>query len=110
MPFWLVFIVEMVSLFAETSWGAAFTGLFLFVGPGAVFLAWPLRRRQRAAKQRDTSLAARAEWENAAYLHGDPRGLFGQYPPKPLAGYRVHQCPRLPCQIAEMMYRTTATG
>jgi hypothetical protein len=49
---------------------AAVVGLTLYIG-----------RRRRASARRDGGLRARAEWEHRLSLIGDPRGLYGRYPP-----------------------------
>lgn len=76
----LLFLAASVSLFLDTLYGAALTGLVLFCLPIMAFLAWPLlsRRKQRKAELR--ALAQRADIENDLFLRGDPRGVFGQYP------------------------------
>jgi uncharacterized protein DUF2510 len=38
-------------------------------------------RRRRALAVRDAGLRARAEFEHRLNLAGDPRGVFGRYPP-----------------------------
>src|SRR5258705_1274064 len=38
-------------------------------------------RRRRALTVRDAGLRARADFEHRLNLAGDPRGLFGRYPP-----------------------------
>lgn len=81
-PIWLIMVVVATSALLKTEFGVAFVGLFMFVMPLGTFILWPTRRVHQAAKKRDAAIAARAEWENTAYLHGDLRGLFGQYPPK----------------------------
>jgi hypothetical protein len=48
----------------------ALVGLFIFVG---------LRRRAR--ERRNAGLRARADFEFRLSLTGDPRGVFGRYPP-----------------------------
>ena len=40
-----------------------------------------VRRRRRALARRDAGLRARADYEYRLSLAGDPRGLFGRYPP-----------------------------
>jgi hypothetical protein len=37
--------------------------------------------RRRALAIRDAGLRARAEYEHRLSLYGDPRGMFGRYPP-----------------------------
>jgi hypothetical protein len=48
----------------------AIIGLLVFVA-----------RRRRALTVRDAGLRARADFEHRLNLAGDPRGLFGRYPP-----------------------------
>jgi hypothetical protein len=48
----------------------AIIGLLIFVA-----------RRRRALVVRDAGLRARAEFEHRLSLAGDPRGVFGRYPP-----------------------------
>jgi Protein of unknown function (DUF2510) len=48
----------------------AIVGLLIFV-----------RGRRRALAHRDAALRARAEYEHRLNLAGDPRGVFGRYPP-----------------------------
>jgi hypothetical protein len=49
---------------------AAIVGLLIFVA-----------RRRRALAERDAGLRARADFEHRLSLTGDPRGVFGRYPP-----------------------------
>jgi hypothetical protein len=39
------------------------------------------KRRRRAVALRDAGLRARADYEHRLRLAGDPRGIFGRYPP-----------------------------
>lgn len=48
---------------------------------GVAWLGLALRRRGRANARRDAGLRARAEYEHRLNLHGDPRGVYGRYPP-----------------------------
>jgi hypothetical protein len=48
----------------------AVVGLLIFVA-----------RRRRALAVRDAGLRARAEFEHRLGLTGDPRGIYGRYPP-----------------------------
>jgi hypothetical protein len=47
----------------------------------AVVLAIVVDRRQRALAKRNAGLAARADYEHRLRLAGDPRGIYGRYPP-----------------------------
>jgi hypothetical protein len=80
-PFWRRHPVVTVAGLAMTLWwlhngwyeAAAVTaiiGLLIFVA-----------RRRRALVVRDAGLRARAEFEHRLSLAGDPRGVFGRYPP-----------------------------
>ena len=48
---------------------------------GVAWLAIAVRRRRRANARRDAGLRARADYEHRLNLAGDPRGVFGRYPP-----------------------------
>src|SRR5215470_17720612 len=48
---------------------------------GLAWLAIVVRRRARANALRDAGLRARADYEHRLNLRGDPRGVFGRYPP-----------------------------
>ncbi|OFB38363.1 hypothetical protein BA059_14785 [Mycolicibacterium sp. (ex Dasyatis americana)] len=47
------------------------------------FRMWRLERANRRLAERlaTLALAKRADYENALWHAGDPRGLYGQYPP-----------------------------
>jgi hypothetical protein len=47
----------------------------------AVALVIVVRRRRRALASRDAALRARADYEHRLRLAGDPRGIYGRYPP-----------------------------
>lgn len=47
----------------------------------AIGLFIVVRRRVRALALRDAGLRARADYEHRLRLAGDPRGLYGRYPP-----------------------------
>ena len=68
--------------------GAALTVWLLWHGAlvvvAVVGLAWlglVIRGRIRANARRDAGLRARAEYEHHLNLSGDPRGVYGRYPP-----------------------------
>lgn len=48
---------------------------------GALMLLMIVSRRRKAAAIRDAGLLARAEYEHRLSAAGDPRGVFGRYPP-----------------------------
>jgi hypothetical protein len=100
-PIWLVTIGAMIDCFAETAYSTGIVGFVSTVAPLTLFLIWPFlpkqRARRRARKQSGSqphrrlaervdavSLAQRADWENQAFLHGDPRGVYGQWMPPPI--------------------------
>jgi Protein of unknown function (DUF2510) len=47
----------------------------------AVVATVAIRRHRRASAQRRAGLRARADYEHRLSLAGDPRGLYGRYPP-----------------------------
>jgi hypothetical protein len=53
----------------------------IIVVAGAIGLFIVVRRRVRALALRDAGLRARADYEYRLSLAGDPRGLYGRYPP-----------------------------
>jgi uncharacterized protein DUF2510 len=53
----------------------------LVAAAGIAWLAIVVRRRARAHARRDAGLRARADYEYRLNLRGDPRGVFGRYPP-----------------------------
>ena len=66
---------------ALTVW-LLWTGSYVLVtAAGVAWLAIAIRRRTRANALRDAGLRARAEYEHRLNLSGDPRGVFGRYPP-----------------------------
>jgi hypothetical protein len=59
-----------------------YSGAQIFVAVvGLAWLAIAVRRRRRANALRDAGLRARAEYEHRLNLNGDPRGIYGRYPP-----------------------------
>jgi hypothetical protein len=53
----------------------------MFVVAALIGLLILVRRRVRALAVRDAGLRARAEFEHRLSLAGDPRGIYGRYPP-----------------------------
>jgi hypothetical protein len=71
-----------------SSAAAVFTVWLLWTGSyalvaviGLAWLAIAVRRRARIIARRDAGLRARAEYEHRLSLTGDPRGIYGRYPP-----------------------------
>ncbi len=57
-------------------------GSYAVVGAAALLAGIVyLRRLHRAKVRRNAGLRARAEYEHRLRLAGDPRGLYGRYPP-----------------------------
>ena len=80
-PFWQrhPLVVGAAAIF--TAW-LLFSGAHILVALICVaWLAIAIRRRRRANALRDAGLRARAEYEHWLTLTGDPRGVFGRYPP-----------------------------
>ena len=80
-PFWRRHPVVTGTALLVTSWWiangwyealsvTAIVGLLIFFG-----------RRRRAHAIRDAGLRARADYEHRLSAAGDPRGVFGRYPP-----------------------------
>lgn len=53
----------------------------LVAAAGIGWLALAVRGRMRANARRDAGLRARAEYEHRLNLRGDPRGVYGRFPP-----------------------------
>lgn len=80
-PFWIRHPLVAAVGVALTVW-LLWSGAQLLVA--VVGLAWlgiAVRRRMRANARRDAGLRARAEYEHRLNLGGDPRGIYGRYPP-----------------------------
>lgn len=45
---------------------------------GAGYLCWSAHKRLEERRAADAATAARADWEHAATLRGDERGVYGQ--------------------------------
>ena len=71
----------MTAAVAVAVW-LVYNGAQVFVAVvGLAWLAVAVRRRLRANALRDAGLRARAEDEPRLNLSGDPRGIYGRYPP-----------------------------
>jgi hypothetical protein len=80
-PFWQRHPVAAGALAVFTFW-LLWTGSDVLVAViGLVWVAIAIRRRARANALRDAGLRARAEYEHRLNLTGDPRGIYGRYPP-----------------------------
>jgi hypothetical protein len=80
-PIWQRHPLMAAACIVLTGW-LLWNGAHLFVA--VVTLAWlglALRKRSRANARRDAGLRARAEYEHRLSMRGDPRGLYGRYPP-----------------------------
>ncbi len=82
-PVALFFTVVLVQLIVEGEFGAAVFGLATLLLVTAVYW-WPLAtlmQRREVLRRQHAAIAARADAQHAAYLHGDPYGTFGNHPP-----------------------------
>lgn len=80
-PYWQRHPVVAVSAAALAVW-LWFNGAHVLVAVvGLAWLGLAIRRRNRANALRDAGLRARAEYEHRLNLSGDPRGIYGRYPP-----------------------------
>ncbi len=80
-PFWQRHPLLAAAGVIVTGW-LLWHGAVVFVA--VVGLAWLFlvaRRRSRANARRDAGLRARAEYEHRLNLCGDPRGIYGRFPP-----------------------------
>jgi hypothetical protein len=80
-PFWLRHPFLTSAAAVITVW-LLWSGAQLLVAVvGLVWLGVAVRRRMRANARRDAGLRARADYEHRLNLTGDPRGIYGRYPP-----------------------------
>jgi hypothetical protein len=80
-PLWQRHPLVAAAGVALTVW-LLWNGAYLFVAVGGLWwLGICVRRRRRATAMRDAGLRARAEYEHRLNLGGDPRGIYGRYPP-----------------------------
>jgi hypothetical protein len=80
-PFWHRHPLVAAAVALLAVW-LLWTGSYAFVAVVVlVWLAVVVRRRARAIARRDAGLRARAEYEHRLNLTGDPRGIYGRYPP-----------------------------
>ncbi|PEG35936.1 hypothetical protein CQY20_20500 [Mycolicibacterium agri] len=80
-PFWQRHPVVAACAVAATAWLLLNGAHVLVAVIGIAWLALAIRRRRRAIALRDAGLRARAEYEHLLSLRGDPRGIYGRYPP-----------------------------
>jgi|SRR5262249_27617728 hypothetical protein len=80
-PFWQrhPLMSGAVAVLAVWLWWSGAQVLVVVAAIG--WLAILVRRRMRAHARRDAGLRARADYEHRLNLRGDPRGVFGRYPP-----------------------------
>jgi len=80
-PFWRRHPVVIGTVLLVTLWWLA-NGWYEALAVTAIAaLLIVVRRRTRALARRDAGLRARADFEYRLSLAGDPRGVFGRYPP-----------------------------
>ena len=80
-PFWLRHPLVTGAVAVLAIWLLWSGAHVLVAAAGIAWLAVVVRRRRRANALRDAGLRARAEYEHRLNLTGDPRGVFGRYPP-----------------------------
>jgi hypothetical protein len=78
--------------------GALVVAWWLWLGPpeavaitAIAALLLMVNRRRRSHVIRDAGLRARADYEHGLSLSGDPRGMFGRYPPVQAGWYHDPQ-------------------
>ena len=82
-PVAVFFTVVLVQLIVAGEFGAAVFGLATLMLVTVVYW-WPLAtfmQRREAVRREHAVIAARADAQHDAYLHGDPYGTFGNHPP-----------------------------
>lgn len=80
-PYWRRHPLVTVCGLLCAAWLLA-NGWFLTVTVLAVVAVMvQVRRRRRARAIRHAGLRARADLEHRFAMHGDPRGIYGRYPP-----------------------------
>jgi hypothetical protein len=80
-PLWQRHPVVAATGVMATVWLLSHGAHLLVAVVAVVWLSIAVRRRMRAAALRDAGLRARAEYEHRLNLDGDPRGIYGRYPP-----------------------------
>ncbi len=109
-----------VMLYARVVLGTA-TGLYWIIQVSRYQAAEPLaqvislgskyadqvrRNQNRSLSIDDAQLAARADQQNRLFLKGDDQGIYGQYPPAPLADSPGDPQPAAPKSKLELVTRT----
>jgi hypothetical protein len=94
-----------------TGVGLIVAAWWLWLGPpeavaitAVVALLLFVRRRRRSLAIRDAGLLARADYEHRLSLAGDPRGVFGRYPPIQAGWYHDPQKLQYPQNRCRMRY------
>jgi hypothetical protein len=80
-PFWQRHPLATAATVGLTVWLWIGGAHVLVAVAGIAWLAVIVRKRMRAIALRDAGLRARADYEHRLNLRGDPRGIFGRYPP-----------------------------
>lgn len=82
-PFWRRHPVLVGAAVVVACWWLA-TGWYWALALSATAATLLLFRRSRRGRaRRHAGLRARADYENRLSWYGDPRGVFGRYPPAP---------------------------
>lgn len=80
-PFWRRHTVMIVVVAAMASWWLWHGWYEALAVTAVVGLLIAANRHRHTIAVRDAGLRARAEYEHRLSLTGDPRGMFGRYPP-----------------------------
>jgi len=81
LPFWRRHPVFMGAVAVLTYLLLASGWYWVLAGTAAVAVLVAVRRVRRSRALRDAGLRARADYENQLTRFGDPRGIYGRYPP-----------------------------
>ncbi|MGZ8802866.1 MAG: DUF2510 domain-containing protein [Mycobacterium sp.] len=80
-PFWRRHTAATVTAVGMTSWWLWHGWYEALAVTAVVGVLIAVNRHKRAVAVRNAGLRARAEYEHRLSLAGDPRGVFGRYPP-----------------------------
>jgi hypothetical protein len=80
-PFWRRHPAVTGTVVLVTAWWIANGWYEALAVAGAVAVLMLVGRRRRDHAVRDAGLRARADYEHRLNMAGDPRGMYGRYPP-----------------------------
>ncbi|MDF3309877.1 hypothetical protein P3H15_33200 [Rhodococcus sp. T2V] len=76
--FGILLLLGLVVRALELLWPLILAGVCIFIVVRVGIALWQHHTRRMAARDREyAEIADRADWQNQAWLAGDPRGLYG---------------------------------